>query len=90
MLPPPFTNSCKADNTSEFLLIFNSTIYSFQNIGPFCICGDLNARCGTLSDICVVGRSPDRRQAVIGCQTYSEICSAGMCTVSYVVNFVLK
>ena len=57
-LPP--SNSCRGDNASEFFAHLNSTIYSFQNIGPFCICGDLNARCGTLSDICVESHISNR------------------------------
>ena len=47
-LPP--SNSSRGDNSVEFFDQLKSNVYSYHNIGTFCICGDFNARCGCLQD----------------------------------------
>ena len=37
--------------SNEFFDHLTSDIFSLQGTGTFCICGDFNARCGSLKDI---------------------------------------
>ena len=53
-LPP--ANSSRGDMSNEFFDHLKSDIFTLQGSGVYCICGDFNARCGSLSD---VDSSPD-------------------------------
>ena len=53
-LPP--ANSSRGDMSDEFFDHLKSDIFTLQGSGVYCICGDFNTRCGSLSD---VNSSPD-------------------------------
>ena len=47
-LPP--TGSSRGDTSLQFFDSLISQTYRFQNLGNLFICGDFNARCGSLKD----------------------------------------
>ena len=58
-LPPE--NSSRQVDVVEYLDTLTSQLYSYQNLGPFYLCGDFNARCGDSEDFIVgVDNVPQR------------------------------
>ena len=49
-LPP--STSCRGDISDQFFDNLATQTFIYSCIGPVCICGDFNARCGNLADGC--------------------------------------
>ena len=81
-------SSSGADNSEEFFDCLVTQITLYREMGPYCICGDFNARYGNLDDGCHQNseiserRVTDQEHNTHGKQLINLLRSLGLCTLN--------
>ena len=84
-LPP--AGSSRGDQSQEFFDTLKALVIDNYHLGEFLICGDFNARCGTLEDTPNAGEIPsripvDKVSNQLGKELIETMCTLELCTLN--------
>ena len=84
-LPP--AGSSRGDQSQEFFDTLKALVIDNYHLGEFLICGDFNARCGTLEDTPNAGEIPsripvDKVSNQLGKELIETMCALELCTLN--------